>query len=299
MDRQYELLMFAHLRREYEVMQMPEQVEAHGRGPLISAKLVDMNVFWKRCNQIAELSIQDGEFLRLKISSANRGGLIAMASSMVVFVPFSRIPKPPGARLTQEDLEREWLGKEVDITIESVEPENNKVVGSISTANQIKLMRKIQVGALLWTRVHSIQNFGVFLNIEGTSVNGLLHVSNMSATRVETPENLFEHGERVRALIVGIEDEKRISFSTAELEPEEGAMFHDKEHVYANAEVIAAEYQNLFREAAQSGRVTGTEFTPGKRQRKQQQREAAGFDSYENRGSGVDSDLAPDDDFWG
>lgn len=41
-----------------QVMQMPEQVEAHGRGPLISAKLVDMNVFWKRCNQIAELSIQ-------------------------------------------------------------------------------------------------------------------------------------------------------------------------------------------------------------------------------------------------
>lgn len=41
-------------------------------------------------------------------------------------------------------------------------------------------------------------------------------------------QNLFEHGERVRALIVGIEDEKRISFSTAELEPEEGAMFHDK-----------------------------------------------------------------------
>lgn len=85
--------------------------------------------------------------------------------------------------------------------------------------------------------------------------------------------------------------------SAARGQPNEFA--NAQEHVYANAEVIAAEYQNLFREAAQSGRVTGTEFTPGKRQRKQQQREAAGFDSYEDRGSGVDSDLAPDDDFWG
>ena len=46
----------------------------------------------------------------------------------------------------------------------------------------------VQVGALVWTTCHSVQNFGVFLTIEGTAVNGLLHVSNISRLHVETPE---------------------------------------------------------------------------------------------------------------
>ena len=46
----------------------------------------------------------------------------------------------------------------------------------------------MQVGAVLWTTVHSVQKFGVFLTIEGSSINGLLHVSNISRMHVDTPD---------------------------------------------------------------------------------------------------------------
>ena len=46
--------------------------------------------------------MQDGEVLRVTISHANRGGLIAVLNSMVVFIPFSRVPKAAGARLSME-----------------------------------------------------------------------------------------------------------------------------------------------------------------------------------------------------
>ena len=48
------------------------------------------------------VGVQDGENLRVIISYANRGGLIGVCNSMVVFIPFSRIPKAPGVKLSME-----------------------------------------------------------------------------------------------------------------------------------------------------------------------------------------------------
>ena len=48
--------------------------------------------------------LQDQEYMRVRINYANRGGLIAMLASLVIFIPFSRIPKSPGARLSMEVL---------------------------------------------------------------------------------------------------------------------------------------------------------------------------------------------------
>lgn len=48
-----------------------------------------------------------------------------------------------------QELSAAWAGKEVDVVIEGVERENSKVVGSISSAHNVKLMRRVQVSIFL------------------------------------------------------------------------------------------------------------------------------------------------------
>lgn len=53
-----------------QVLQIPDTVEVSGRGPLISAKQQDMEIFWRRSQQIAQLCNEASLLLPLTFPTA-------------------------------------------------------------------------------------------------------------------------------------------------------------------------------------------------------------------------------------
>ncbi|KAK9805019.1 hypothetical protein WJX73_002326 [Symbiochloris irregularis] len=264
--------------REFQILKVPDACELRGRGPLLSARQYDSELIWQRAEQLGQLSRQENEPLTLTIHQANSGGLLSVLEGIVIFIPVSRVPKPRGTHLTLEDLQRDWVGKEVSVQIEIVDVEQSKVVGRIVPGRSKDV--NLRVGQVVQCTVASVKDFGAFMAIDDTAHQALLHVSNISRVHVDTPHKVFQVGDPVSALIIGMErNYTRISLSTAELESEDGMMVENPEEVYANAEQNAQDFRQYFEELQASGKYVTGEVT---RRRKRAPRE----DRFEDFGGG-------------
>ncbi|KAA6425999.1 MAG: 30S ribosomal S1 [Trebouxia sp. A1-2] len=236
--------------REFRIMKTPQALSYHGVGPMVSARVHDLDTLWARTFQLFDLCTKDKETFTVTVLDVNQGGLICRCQSLQAFIPISQLNRERDTWLSPEDMAA-LKGKDVEVTVIEVDPEFKKIVLSMSRAVQFKQLRSIHLGALMWGEVRRVEEFGAFIGLEGTRISGLLHVSNISRSRVESVSDVFQIGERVRCLVMGMDENfTRISLSTAELEVREGDIMYDKEKVYAGAEAQA----QLFMEYIQSSR---------------------------------------------
>ncbi len=75
-------------------------------------------------------------------------------------------------------------------------------------ANAAEVREKIVPGAVLTGRVTSIRDFGAFVDL-GAGVQGLVHVSEMSWSRVSTPSEIVKPGEEITVKVLGVDEEKQ------------------------------------------------------------------------------------------
>lgn len=234
--------------REFRILKTPQALSYHGVGPMVSARVHDLDILWARTFQLFDLCTKDKETFTATVLDVNQGGLICRCQSLQAFIPISQLNRERDTWLSPEDMAA-LKGKDVEVTVIEVDPEFKKIVLSMSRAVQFKQLRSIHLGALMWGEVRRVEEFGAFVGLEGTRISGLLHVSNISRSRVESVADVFQIGERVRCLVMGMDENfTRISLSTAELEVREGDIMYDKEKVYAGAEAQA----QLFMEYIQS-----------------------------------------------
>ncbi|KAK9813315.1 hypothetical protein WJX72_012362 [[Myrmecia] bisecta] len=231
------------LIRDFLIMNVPLDMSYESKGPLLSAQALDLDTLWARAVQMVEVCYEDKENFQLKIEQTNQGGLIGMLESLQAFIPYSHVPKDRDQWFSDEELAATYTGKVVEATITEVKQDFRKVVMSMTIAEHNKAVRGIKLGSLVWGEVRKINDFGCFVGLCGTKISGLLHISNISRARVERVEDCFQEGDRIRALVVGMDDGyARISLSTAELEEHEGDMIVNAVGVFENAEKQAEDY---------------------------------------------------------
>lgn len=74
-------------------------------------------------------------------------------------------------------------------------------------------LKDLEVGAELEGRVTSIALYGIFVDI-GVGRDGLVHISEMSDTRIESPSDLVQIGDTVKVRVKGLDvDARRISLT--------------------------------------------------------------------------------------
>ena len=99
----------------------------------------------------------------------------------------------------------------------------------------------LQTGMLMWGTVERIAPYGAFIDIDG--LTALLHISQISMERLDSPDQVFTVGDRVRAMVLRVDPERgRMSLNTKRLEQTAGDMVRDPSLVYENAEAAAAEF---------------------------------------------------------
>ena len=115
-------------------------------------------------------------------------------------------------------------GDEVDTIILAVNPNDRRIslgMKQLQDNPWEQLENKYPIGATVEGRVRNLTDFGAFIEIED-GIDGLVHVSNLSWTkRVKHPSEVLKKGEKVKAIVLGVEPEnRRLSLGVKQLEPD-------------------------------------------------------------------------------
>lgn len=251
--------------REFVIMYVPAAAAYGGLGPALSAVKYDDGVRWARAAAVAAA----GGAVTVEVVGANAGGLLATLAGLPAFMPYSQVDAaalgldaPPGEDGRRPRLDAAVaagaVGARVRALVTTVDRAAGKIVLSPRAAAAADARASLAVGALVWGTVRKVAPYGVFVGVDGTTESALLHVSNTSRARVGSPADVFAVGDRVRALVVGMDgDGRRLSLSTAEVEAADGDMLRDPAAVYEGADeqagVFRAHLQALAQREAEEG----------------------------------------------
>ena len=124
-----------------------------------------------------------------------------------VFIPASLV-----SDTFEKDLNK-FKDQEIDFVITEFDPRKRRIIGNRKTLlvaqkaeAQKELLSKISEGDVVEGTVKNVTDFGAFIDLGG--VDGLLHISEMSWGRVESPKKVFTIGQTVRVFIKSINDTK-------------------------------------------------------------------------------------------
>jgi small subunit ribosomal protein S1 len=153
------------------------------------------------------------------VTGVVKGGL-SVDVGVRAFLPASR----SGTRDTAE-LEK-LVGQEircritkVDTTEEDVVVDRRAVLEEEERAGKERRYSELKEGDIVTGTVRSLMDYGAFVDIGG--VDGLLHVSDISLSRVKSPADVLSVGQEIEARVLKVDpDRQRISLGLKQLQPE-------------------------------------------------------------------------------
>lgn len=181
----------------------------------------------------------------VRIKQSVPSGVVAYLEGVRAFIPASQITKD-----YVEDTE-EWVGKDIEVKIITVDRERKKLVLSGKAIAKEKDVKKqlgkvanLVVGTIFEGTVETLKPFGAFVNV-GDGITGLVHISEMSERRLNSPKEVVKIGQKVKVKLISTDDGK-VSFSMKEVDAEEAeARLADDLEKYAPKESASTSLADL------------------------------------------------------
>ncbi|MDI3339065.1 MAG: 30S ribosomal protein S1 [Sphaerobacter sp.] len=178
---------------------------------------------WRRLQEIYEA----GEIIEAEVTNYNKGGLLVNLDGVRGFVPASQVTEIRGGDdgSKQADMAR-LIGSKLSLKIIEINRHRNRLILSERQAIQERrdvmkerLIEELTEGETRRGRVTSITDFGAFVDIGGA--DGLVHLSELSWSRVKHPSEVLKVGQEVDVYVLGINaEEKKIALSIKRTQPE-------------------------------------------------------------------------------
>jgi small subunit ribosomal protein S1 len=165
------------------------------------------------------------EVVQTKILEANKGGLMVEINGVIGFLPVSQLSTEHYPRVEEGDKSKilealkSYVGQMFSVMIITADSQDEKLIVSEKAVNEGELKTKISrlaIGQVVDGEITGIVDFGIFMRF-GDGLEGLVHISELSWSRIEHPKDLFRVGQRVKAQIITIEND-RVSLSLKRLE---------------------------------------------------------------------------------
>lgn len=165
---------------------------------------------------------KEDETITIKIIGANKGGLLADFEGFQGFLPVSQLspkhyPRVEGADKTKILTKlQELVGQEIEVKILTLDPKKEIVIFSekaTETKKNKEALAKYKAGDTVETEITGIVSFGVFMKILPDDLEGLCHISELDWQLIDDPAEVVELGEKVKAKIIEITPDGRISLS--------------------------------------------------------------------------------------
>ena len=113
-------------------------------------------------------------------------------------------------------------GQEVEVKILEIDTKSHRIslgLKQLQPNPWEELKKKYPINSVIEGEVRSVTDFGIFVGIN-EEIDGLVHISDFSWTRrINSPSNEFEKGDKVRAVVLGIDTKaERFSLGIKQLE---------------------------------------------------------------------------------
>lgn len=179
---------------------------------------------WDKVNELHE----SGEIVNGFVKSRTKGGMIVDVFGIEAFLPGSQIDVKPIKDYDQ------FVGKTMEFKVVKINPEFKNVVVSHKAlieadieGQKKEIIAQLEKGQVLEGTVKNITSYGVFIDLGG--VDGLIHITDLSWSRVNHPSEILEDGQTVKVVILDFDDEKtRIQLGMKQLEPHPWDTLSDK-----------------------------------------------------------------------
>ncbi len=171
---------------------------------------------------------QNGNLLEIKITGANRGGLMAQVDSMMAFLPVSQLSPAHYPRVEGGDKERileelkKFVGETFRVRVIDFTPKEGKLIVSEKAAENDAIreaLQKYHVGDVVEGAITGVVDFGAFMRFDPL-LEGLIHISELDWQLIADPREVVKVGDALKAKVVDISADGRVSLSLKALKPD-------------------------------------------------------------------------------
>lgn len=205
---------------------------------MLSLRRANLEMVWAELGKI----LNDSIIIKVKITDANKGGLMASYKGIKAFLPVSQLtpmnyPRVDGAD-SGEILRRlqSHIGKDFAVRVITADRDNGKLIVSEKAAvedQKQETLSNIKSGDVVEGQVSGIVKFGIFVTFGG--VEGLVHLSELDWGHVSDPGKKYSIGDKVEVLILSVENEK-LSLSVKRLSEDP---WRDKVAKFAEGQTVS------------------------------------------------------------
>ncbi len=191
----------------------------------------------------AEKATKNKTQFDLLVKDANKGGLILDWNGMDGFLPASQLKPEHYPRVDGGDKDaiagelKKFIGQTLTVSIIGTDPKEGKLIFSEKgpdNKQKREIVGKYALGDVVEGEVTGAVDFGIFIKIQD-GLEGLVHISELDWSLVENPRDLFRVGDKVKAKIIDIKDDK-ISLSIKALR---GNPWKEAEAKYKRGQVVS------------------------------------------------------------
>ena len=173
--------------------------------------------------------------IRGRVLERVKGGL-GVDVGVPAFMPASQADLKPHPNLD------EWIGQEIECKVIKLNRKRDNVVVSRRKALEVEseqkktaLLENLVEGAVLSGRVKNLTDYGAFVDLGG--MDGLLHMTDLSWTRVAHPSEVVQAGQEVEVKVLKFDKEKgRVSLGLKQLTPDPWeqvtSQYHPGDHIH-------------------------------------------------------------------
>jgi 4-hydroxy-3-methylbut-2-enyl diphosphate reductase len=193
---------------------------------LLSRKRIEKKLNWFKMKE----NVGTDTVYKCVVKKAVKGGVTTRVEGYSTFIPASHMDLK-----YVEDL-KQFEGKEIEVTLIDADKRQERLVAS---RKNVLLKEKREKEDEIWNSfikgehikgvVKRLTDFGAFVDVGG--VDGLLHISDISWSRVKHPSDVVSEGQELELLILNVDPAKRkIALGYKQLQPKPWDLVPAKYH---------------------------------------------------------------------
>ncbi len=159
---------------------------------------------WDRVNEV----LASQEIIKGYVKCRTKGGLIVDVFGIEAFLPGSQIDVKP---IRDYDV---YVDKTMEFKVVKINKEFKNIVVSHKALIEAELeqqksqiISKLEKGQVLEGTVKNITSYGVFIDLGG--VDGLVHITDLSWSRINHPEEILQLDQKLNVVILDFDDDKK------------------------------------------------------------------------------------------
>lgn len=202
------------------------QSETQEGNLMLSKKRADFEKAWERVEQ----AFEERKTLNAMVTDRVKGGLV-VDLGIRGFVPASHVG---GGNIRNLD---KFLGQSLPLKVIEVDRERRKVVLSHRIASdeerdkrRAQLMEKLAEGQIVRGIVRRLTDYGAFIDLGG--IDGLLHISEMSWTRIKHPSDVLKVNQKLQVIVLKLNlDQEKVSLGLRQILPDPWSDVDKRYHI--------------------------------------------------------------------